>query len=748
MLETTTPRSATDPGDGTGWFKTRYSVKQRAMLDLINRMHNTGVQQYIDIPMIAVVGQQSAGKSSVIEAISGITLPRATGTCTRCPMECRLTHSDEPWKCIVSLHFTADAEVRIEAFGEPIMDKAEVEERIRRAQRAILNPSTPPPRFLVGHDVTNPELTFSANCVSLQISGQHVPDLSFCDLPGLIASTGSGGRSSDIELLKNLVMQYISKPSCIILLTVACETDFQNQGAHELVKAYDKDGTRTIGVITKPDRAPPGGEERWVNMVKNKEERLDNGWYCVKQPDSVAIAEGITWEKARDKEREFFVETDPWSQLDPQSRRNLGTSNLLECCSEVLSGLISRRLPDLRKELDGLLQTTEDNLAALPRAPSASDPLGEVYNLISDFSRKFSRFLDGTPEAGGLLQSIRPAQLEFRKAVYVTAPDFRPYEKTSPPTNVSNATKKGHFVAPDFLTSEENIVSPHADDDAIYIDEVMARAQQAITRELPNNYPFVVTELYVGQIIKHWKVPALELFEVVQETLLQKIKEFVRVYFQQYPELERKVAVIVSEHIFSRSQAALDCIAWYLETEQRPRTFNDHYYHDYHDKFFAHYKALRPHANNISLNEKLKAYNPSTASTSSTHGVSKIIAGFAELSVYGIDPRDLAKVLPSDPCEAALHIMASVSAYFQVAYKRFTDNVPIAIDHELVLGLDRDQAFEKVLRLQLDIHGPDGRARCSDYLREPKNISQQRDEFRRQKDRLDAAKRELMNIWI
>jgi hypothetical protein len=37
----------------------------------------------LDIPAIAVIGWQSAGKSSLIEAISGITLPRASGTCTR-----------------------------------------------------------------------------------------------------------------------------------------------------------------------------------------------------------------------------------------------------------------------------------------------------------------------------------------------------------------------------------------------------------------------------------------------------------------------------------------------------------------------------------------------------------------------------------------------------------------------------------------------------------------------------------------
>ena len=41
------------------------------------------MQVDIDLPQIAVIGSQSAGKSSLIESISGITLPRAAGTCAR-----------------------------------------------------------------------------------------------------------------------------------------------------------------------------------------------------------------------------------------------------------------------------------------------------------------------------------------------------------------------------------------------------------------------------------------------------------------------------------------------------------------------------------------------------------------------------------------------------------------------------------------------------------------------------------------
>lgn len=43
----------------------------------------TSVQADMDLPVISVIGSQSAGKSSLIESISGIKLPRASGTCTR-----------------------------------------------------------------------------------------------------------------------------------------------------------------------------------------------------------------------------------------------------------------------------------------------------------------------------------------------------------------------------------------------------------------------------------------------------------------------------------------------------------------------------------------------------------------------------------------------------------------------------------------------------------------------------------------
>jgi hypothetical protein len=122
-------------------------------------------------------------------------------------------------------------------FGQPITEKSEVTERIRRAQRAILNPSTPPDVFLSGADTSTAQ-SFSKNRIVLDITGSDVTDLNFIDLPGLFFDTHThthsfltfylglfvGGEESEMQLIRNLAIDYIQKESCIILLTVACES--------------------------------------------------------------------------------------------------------------------------------------------------------------------------------------------------------------------------------------------------------------------------------------------------------------------------------------------------------------------------------------------------------------------------------------------------------------------------------------------------------------------------------------------
>ena len=232
---------ARDSPDLTGWSSgvglsnPQLAQGRRTMLDLVNRLHSTGsvfVENYFYPVWFSLrvaqslmqcasrhwsspncchwftkcwkvfahwghIRNHSASSSWDLYTVRNLSLasiPYLTHQPTSsCPTECRLSRSDSPWQCIVSLRFITDAkgqllgQARNEVFGSVIYEQSEVEERIRRAQKAILNPKKPPKDFLDKEDEDEPvsELNFSTNCVSLQISGPEVADLSFCDLPGM-----------------------------------------------------------------------------------------------------------------------------------------------------------------------------------------------------------------------------------------------------------------------------------------------------------------------------------------------------------------------------------------------------------------------------------------------------------------------------------------------------------------------------------------------------------------------------------
>lgn len=754
--------SLDDSGVGLADPGSELSQSRRRLLDLINRLHSTGAQVDIDLPQIAVIGAQSAGKSSLIESISGITLPRAAGTCTRCPTECRLSSSPDAWKCVVSLRLTKDANgqllgtARNEQFGDVIVDKAKVEERMRHAQRAILNPSRPSPDFLDmdDEDIYENELSFSTNCVSLEISGPGVADLSFCDLPGLIASVGSSGNEHDINLVKSLVETYISKPSCLILLTVACETDFENQGAHHLAKMHDAEGKRTIGVLTKPDRIPQGDEQGWLDFIRNEKDHLDNNWYCVKQPSSTDIKRNITWAEARKRESEFFSLTAPWVDLQPIYYQYLGTNHLIERLSTTLSDLISKRLPEIQLEIERAMHRTMQQLAKLPKDLS-SNPLQEITTVLSEFSKDVSRHIKGVPQEGGLWQRIHLAQEKFKRDIRDTGPDFRPYERKHDGQGYSR---------PSFLVNEEKDESrneaeprgtrPGSTPSPIYVDDVRTRALHSRTRELPGHYPFDVPESYIAEFTETWHISAQILCKAVYAILIDHVDKLIVRHFGSFGQkvLEQRVRVILQEHFNKQLEQTEGKIEWLVELESLPFTLNTHYLSDYTHKFLGHYKGARQRKDHKPVSNALTEYTPPSplpagtsrkrsASTNPSVPISEVLAGLSSIGIHGVKASDLAKLLPPDEMEHALKIMADVRGYFQVAYKRFADNIPLAVDHDLVRGFDK--GLLGIIYERLGILGENGKRVCSELAQENPLVASRREELVKKLERLQSASEEL-----
>ncbi|KAJ8371424.1 hypothetical protein AAFF_G00310570 [Aldrovandia affinis] len=156
-----------------GVFHSHLDERVRPYIDLIDSLRTIGIERHLALPAIAVIGDQSSGKSSVLEALSGVALPRGSGIVTRCPLELRLKklHKGNPWKAVISYRG------KKETFTDPAL----VEKYVRVAQDE-----------LAGEGVGICE-----ELISLEISSPNVSDLTLIDLPG-IARVPVGDQPEDI----------------------------------------------------------------------------------------------------------------------------------------------------------------------------------------------------------------------------------------------------------------------------------------------------------------------------------------------------------------------------------------------------------------------------------------------------------------------------------------------------------------------------------------------------------------------
>ena len=266
--------SATPIGSDGGLQVLGRGVK--SLVQAIQTLRDLGVEILgLPLPKIVVVGDQSTGKSSLIEGISEIKVPRQAGTCTRCPLEINLVEASEQhsqWICKITLvtkyHHDSDlieratkhrplgpwvAQDRADKFHfATLTSKAQVEDALHRAQMAVLNIGNPHEDFKLGKPLPRDriEVKFSPNVIQLDISGPDLPNLSFYDLPGVINVSEVARDEYLVTLVKNLVKEYISTPDCINLLAIPMTDDPANSSASRLIREVKGARDRTIGGTT------------------------------------------------------------------------------------------------------------------------------------------------------------------------------------------------------------------------------------------------------------------------------------------------------------------------------------------------------------------------------------------------------------------------------------------------------------------------------------------------------------------
>ncbi|KAG8194558.1 hypothetical protein JTE90_013303 [Oedothorax gibbosus] len=342
------------------------------LIPIVNRLHDAfsklGVNLSIDLPQIAVVGGQSAGKSSVLENFVGRDfLPRGSGIVTRRPLILQLNNS--PHEYGEFLHLKGKKFTDFDAIRKEIEDETD---RSTGKNKGI----SPLP-------------------INLRVYSPHVLNLTLIDLPGM-TRVPVGDQPPDIETqIRDMLLSFVKKESCLILAVTAANQDIATSDALKLSKEVDPEGLRTIGVITKLDLMDEGTDAR--EILENKLLPLRRGYIGVVNRSQKDIEGRKDIKAAVAAERRFFLGHPSYRHMADR----MGTPYLQKVLNQQLTNHIRDTLPTLREKLEKQKNAMEKEVLEY-RHFSADDPAIKtkaMLMMIQQMQTDFERNIEGSGSA-------------------------------------------------------------------------------------------------------------------------------------------------------------------------------------------------------------------------------------------------------------------------------------------------------------------------------------------------------------
>lgn len=410
----------------------------RKMIEIRNILQSVGQSGTLTLPSIVVIGSQSSGKSSVLEAIVGHEfLPKGSNMVTRRPIELTLINTPN-----------AQAEYgEFPALGlGKITDFSQIQRTLTDLNLAV------PEKDCVSDDP-----------IQLHIHSPNVPDLSLIDLPGYIQVSGHDQPPELKQKIADLCDRYIQPPNVILAISAA-DVDLANSTALRASRRVDPRGERTIGVITKMDLVDP---ERGLNILSDKKYPLRLGYVGVvsRIPQTNALfsrgSGNIT--SAILKNENAYFSAHP-AEFGAESGVSVGVSTLQKKLMHVLEQTMASSLAGTRDAISQELEeaTYEFKVQYNDRPLSAESYLAES---LDGFKHSFKAFAEsfGRPQVREMLK----AELDQR-VMDILAQRYwnRPIDDLTPP-----------MVEPDPLSD-----LPKADPESLYWHRKLDASTSSLTK--------------------------------------------------------------------------------------------------------------------------------------------------------------------------------------------------------------------------------------------------------------------------
>jgi len=408
-------------------------VSNKDILKIASILNNS--QAYIDtqlvnLPKLVVVGTQSSGKSSLLNAITGMDiLPVGKSMTTRTPLHLEL------------IQLSPNAEPRVE-FGKYTETNWTTEKRI-----SIQHPSlTPEQRDSIRNEIellTNIHagqgMNISTKPIYMKVYAPCVPNLHLVDLPGLtsVAITERGQPRDIKDQIIQLVQSYITQPNAILLAVITARPDIEADMAMEIVKVADPKGVRTVGILTKLDLMNEDADVgAYLENTVSSDLRLKYGYFGIRNrgfgsagpshstaPTSassptlrLSIPEIIQNEKA------YFATHPVYSQDKYKAR--LGIPNLCQSLSSILIYNIKLCLPVVLQNIQQQLQSIQSELTSLGNSiPADREVRMTVLNgLLTTYIKSVTSAIDQRGSSWATGRQIKDTLTAYRSEIGLLNP--------------------------------------------------------------------------------------------------------------------------------------------------------------------------------------------------------------------------------------------------------------------------------------------------------------------------------------
>ena len=339
----------------------------RKMIEIRTLLQTVGQSETLTLPSIVVIGSQSSGKSSVLEAIVGHEfLPKGSNMVTRRPIELTLVN-------------TPDAHAEYGEFPAlglgKVTDFSQIQKTLTDLNLAV------PEKDCVSDDP-----------IQLRIYSPNVPDLSLIDLPGYIQVTSFDQPAELKQKISELCDKYIQPPN-IILAISAADVDLANSTALRASRRVDPRGERTIGVVTKMDLVD---SIRGAAMLADRNYPLRLGYVGVvckvpHQTNSLFSRGNANITSAITKNENAYFSAHP-EAFGTTTEVTVGTPNLRKKLMHVLESTMSASLATTAEAIHHELTeaTYEFKVQYNERSLSAESYLAESLDTFKHSFRAFS----------------------------------------------------------------------------------------------------------------------------------------------------------------------------------------------------------------------------------------------------------------------------------------------------------------------------------------------------------------------